>query len=271
MDAKHLRKEIRDLPKTPRDTDRDAWPRHRYEIRKHILEHDISHFLSWSTVVATMFVGNNKWVDNEFYELQSRFDFARLKNAILEENIGKPERLLIADYTSPNLVHQLYHLVQWMDVSEKSADKLDVIVEFGGGYGAMCAIVKRLGFTGDYYLFDFPEFLLLQQYYLSQIKQDENVHFKVMDNNRFPVPPAQVDLFIACFSLSEAERELRDAFFGMTNAEWNLIAHQPFFGGDNLTKYYDHYMKLHAEKYNWHVRRNPHLNVCRYVIGEKIA
>ena len=42
----------------------------------------------------------------------------------------------------------------------------DVIVEFGGGYGSMCRLVRKLGFKGRYVIFDLRPILALQKYYL---------------------------------------------------------------------------------------------------------
>ena len=44
-----------------------------------------------------------------------------------------------------------------------------VIVEFGGGYGSMCRLLHKLGFSGQYFIYDLPEFVALQRYFLKSI------------------------------------------------------------------------------------------------------
>jgi len=100
-----------------------------------------------------------------------------------------------------NLIHQAYHLYQWQQATGQRIDQLSTIVEFGGGYGAMCLLSHRLGFKGRYVIYDLPEFSLLQEWYLSQhgIKPEWNPKRK----------PKDVDLFMALYSLSEVEPSKR--------------------------------------------------------------
>src|SRR3990172_8255065 len=134
-----------------------SWERHRYELRKHILEQDLTDFFNWSTVQATMFVGENRWTRNELAYLQEHPMFPRYRIALQENDFCSPVRMSEAQYTSGNLVRQVSHLEVYERGTGFRIEDAGTILEFGGGYGALCAIARRLGFVGDYWIVAFPE------------------------------------------------------------------------------------------------------------------
>jgi hypothetical protein len=99
---------------------------------------------------------------------------------------------------SLNLVHQTYHILRWQEATGQSIADMQSIYEFGGGYGAMALVCNRLGFRGKYYIYDLPEFALLQKWYLGECGVD-NVEWVG------PYAFGNVDLMIACYSLSETD------------------------------------------------------------------
>jgi hypothetical protein len=158
--------------------------------------------------------------------------------ALMENNLGNPHRLRAMAYTSGNLVNQTYHLHQWERMTRRSVKDLTTIVEFGGGYGAMSAICRRMGFEGKYYIYDLPEFCLLQEYYLSNlgyevetIVVDEDTDFRKVTKRKFSSP----DLLIACHSLSEVPIDVRDNFVDGLAPVSCLFAYQGRFDDvDNM-------------------------------------
>ena len=42
------------------------------------------------------------------------------------------------------------------------------ILEIGGGYGNFCRLLMKRGFAGSYVIYDLPEFLQLQEWYLGR-------------------------------------------------------------------------------------------------------
>src|SRR3990167_4840179 len=190
-----------------------TWPRHRLEMRKHVANgDDVREFTRWSTVYATMFVGDIPEVNGMMRDLIAENNFMRWKTAVTEDTYGCPSRLKQYPFTSGNLVRQAYDLLQFEKVTGIKTETLERIVEFGGGYGAMSAVVRRLGFTGDYYIYDLPEFLILHEYYLSNLGFEVKPK-EVDSHDRFQMTPDNVDLLIACYSMSEVTRDLREAFF----------------------------------------------------------
>ncbi len=124
-----------------------------------------------------------------------------------------------------------YHLDQFKD----KLICLDNIIEFGGGFGAMCRVVYEQGFKGQYTIFDLPEFLLLQEFYLKLHNVDISNIFFVSDIKNVGT---QDGLLIATWSLSEVGLALRMKFLSAINPQYFLIAYQPSFGGIDNSKYF---------------------------------
>ena len=60
------------------------------------------------------------------------------------------------------LLETLRTVIQTIDDPEN----FDFIFEFGGGYGAMCEILHRAGFSGEYYIYDVPSMNKIQEHFL---------------------------------------------------------------------------------------------------------
>lgn len=178
------------------------WEYWRLDLWQRAQTEDPTLFWEWPCVFHTMLV--NHWPFQIDYEL-SHLDLSRWQYALQVPHFG-PDDYLTGTRYSMNLVHQAYHLTQWERATGKRIEQLDSIVEFGGGYGAMALLCKRMGFEGKYIIYDLPEFSLLQEYYLSQ--------FGMLDKTEWnpKKKPKDVDLFMALYSLSEVEPSLRNKF-----------------------------------------------------------
>lgn len=125
------------------------------------------------------------------------------------------------DSDGRNQIHQLYHLLRWQETTGKRIADMGSICEFGGGYGAMALACHRLGFRGEYYIYDLPEFCLLQQWYLEQ----NNITVR----HSCEIVPIDVDLLIACYSMSETDYAERDEFFNKVKASNYLLLYSNWF------------------------------------------
>ena len=114
-----------------------AWANHGNSLRHHVLNETTDHFLRWSTMIATMVVGSTPFIEAE-YELLP----ASIKEAIVDSRFGDP-LMLMGDQTSASYSHQAFHLYQWSAMTGKTMREIKSIVEFGGGYGAMCLICRE--------------------------------------------------------------------------------------------------------------------------------
>lgn len=220
MNSKELKRKMAELP-TLDMAPNHPWSRHRYELRQHCQRGNIGSFLTWSTMIATMVVLDAPYVKGEFHDTPHWL--------IPEEvDFGGIQRLPWAQWTSGNAVHQAYHLWQWLRHSGKSIGELDRVFEFGGGYGAMCRMFREQGFEGEYLIYDFPECLLLQEYYLSNTTHGD-IKFLA------ELPAVEADLFIGLYSMSEADMKTRNAALAAVPAKSYLFAYQKTFKDyDNL-------------------------------------
>lgn len=255
MNAEELKAAFANLPDF---TPATKWDEHRLSLRKHVAKDDLNKFLAWSTVTATMFVGEAPYIEQEFLTLMAKRDY--WERALFESFIGKPPRLSYAPWTSGNLVHQAYHLKQWMDKTELDIRDLQWIVEFGGGYGAMAKIAYNLGFHGVYTLVDFPEFLFLQEHYLST----HGIEAEYVSPANASHLSGDPDLFIALFSLSEAPIGTR--FAVLPSAASYLFAYQPQWDDINNTIWFSvlRQMRQDTRWWNWQAK---HKTTYTYMVG----
>lgn len=195
MNSEQLQARILSLP-TP--SPNGFWSSKRLTLREHIESgEDLYAFINWPEIVNTMFVGNGPYTAREMDALVASPEWLRYQPALREDALGKPPTRDV--WTSGNLIHQCYHLMQWEAETELHVEDLETIVEIGAGYGALCKIIRRLGFQGEYLIFDLPEFALLQEWYLSELG------ITATWASDMPAHMLTPDLMIALWSLSEVK------------------------------------------------------------------
>lgn len=257
----------------------NAWEEFRADLRRAILDDDPRDFTSWRTVKGTMF---HEARPDEFEFLKALPDWDRWAKALAETEAGNPRPYWAFTKSSGNLVHQAYHLAQLYVRGGRPVDELKQIVEFGGGYGSMCRLIRRLGFKGRYVIFDLPEFSALQEYYLKsagvktellRAPTDRSGNSTVLltdlgELRRQLSCPERGYTFIATWSLSEAPLELRaDVMELLDDVGQFLIGYQAEFSGiDNK----DYFKGVVADRpsYTWSDHRLEHLkSENRYLVG----
>ncbi|MBI4117372.1 MAG: hypothetical protein HY451_01685 [Parcubacteria group bacterium] len=196
------------------------WDKNRIELRESILNQSLNNFLNWKIIQKAMYHRANL---KELEYLKSRSDWNIWKQAIKETKVGNPPDNL-------NLIHQAYSLSQYFeDIGDLK--KLGSIVEAGGGYGCMCRLIYNLGFKEKYTIFDFPEFLLLQDYYL----KCHGLSVNLTDD----IKELEGEFLIGLWSISEMPIELRDEIFKKFKSY--LIAYQDEFEGIDNVKYFNRF------------------------------
>jgi len=239
------------------------WIKNRIELRKLIVEsEDISTFLSWAVIRRTMFVGNEStYAQTELdFILQSQeLAQTRYTAGLIESTIGGPELSPLYPNTSANLIHHNYSLARYEVATGKSLADMDYIVEFGGGYGSMCRALRQQGFHGSYFIFDLPEFSILQYHYLSSVFGRHHIELnspreKVLIQGQTYLlsnEEAFVRLcgqlaggnklggFVATWSFSETPVAMRSRYsLGLKNFTNVLIAYQLTFNEVNNEEYF---------------------------------
>lgn len=243
-------------------TGKNAWDRYRQKLRLYILGNDPRNFLRWEPVKGSMFHNANKCELD--YLMNS--DWNKWSRAIIETWVGNPPRYRYYKKSSGNLIHTTYNLSRLVDHYKIDIKKIDKIIEFGAGYGCMAKLINTLSFTGKYVIFDIPEFLALQKYYLRSTNTNGNFDFidqmeKLEDSNP--------DIFIATWSLSESPLEIRDEFLRkIGKPKYVLIAYQANFESMDNIKYFQEYKKNNQD-YDWLDYEISHLPKNYYLIGKK--
>lgn len=239
---------------------RFTWPRRQAELRRKVHTDNPTEFLSWSMIHECLFVGDSPAAQKQLEALRDDWDY--WWPAIKETSFGKPSGMAACPETSGNIVHQAYILKQWEDASGKRVKDLGSIFDFGGGYGAMARLCYRLGFRGVYLIHDLPEFLLLQQFYLS----NAGITNVVFTNDIEPLEGMEFDLFIAACSLSEIPFEIRDeALNGITARNYVILYQYEYKDRDNHRYFYDWAETMTEHK--WQNYPVPHYKRHWYLVG----
>ncbi len=202
-----------------------TWDVLRARLREYLKHEKPEDFLNWDFIRYTMF-HFAKPVELEY--LKGTNDWPIWEKAIVETDVGNPPNNL-------NLIHQAYSLARYFEYYNGISEikKIRSIAEIGGGYGCMRRLVHELGFRGRYVIYDLPEFLELQKYYLNRLNLP----------TVFTNVPEEVDgeLLIALWSVSEMPLEVRDLV--LKNARHYLIAYQDDFEGIDNDAYFLNFMR----------------------------
>lgn len=226
--------------------------------RSTILDHingvgELDKFTSWAVITATMFVGNANYIPEEL-EFIRHVRPEWIKPALEHPLCFGEVPSDIMPNTAGNSIHQLYHLTKWStQAKDTRMDKMNSILEIGGGYGELARIIHALGFKGSYTIFDLPEVHKLQHLYLSKhLPMDSQVIYEQDPAGLAPY----YDLIIGCFSLSEMPVELRDRIMFAASARSIMFVFQPeFYGIDNDA--YFHSMAFELEHSYTSIENNP--------------
>jgi hypothetical protein len=277
-----LRANVSALPMLESDRTRigDEWLENLAILRDHILNDDPTEFLRWPMVMRTMFFGLRPYVLRELLFLRSHA-WPRWKEAIRESSVGRPYRFPLYPASSANVIHYAYHLAQFEQATRIRVSDVDLILEFGGGYGGMCKLLRRLGYDGKYLIFDLPYFSELQRYFLQMnglavAQQPEitgaNDVFCISDPQGLRValaglPANRKCMFIATWSLSEAPLEIRNAIVSMMDKiTYFLIAYQGTFGGIDNRRFFAN-LAASRPDVSWTTQEIPHLASNAYLFG----
>jgi hypothetical protein len=264
LNANELRQAMAALPDPDTGKRPPHWEYWRWELWKKVTRGDDPiNFMDWPCIFHTMLV--NHWsMAKEWEYLITNWNARNWPN-VIKLHTGWPADEFLSPPNSPsgyssNMINQAYHIALWENTTGQRIDQLNTIVEFGGGYGAMALLCWRLGFRGQYIIYDLPEFSLLQEWFLSQ-EGVENVAWNPKGLESYAV----TDLLIALYSLGETPIELRDNFLDKIKAKSYLILYSPTWEEYQNSAYFG---KLIKENINltWHNQSTPR-QVDYYLVG----
>lgn len=262
------------------------WTTFREEVRRNFDAYDPRTFLRWPLIQHTMCVTNSGALVREFFALRTSREWPRFRRAVEESPAGQPIPFLYHPRSSGNLLHHAYHILRFGEVTGADVAGLDLVVEFGGGYGSMCRLLHRLGFQGRYVIYDLPEFSALQRYFLKNldlpvhdataVPLENGIHL-LSDFEQFRQVLAATTrrgpaALIGTWSLSESPLELRDRFLALVaDFDYFLIAFQNnFFETDN-NAYFAGFERATAGRIAWWKKRLHHLPGNNYLFGKRHA
>lgn len=276
-----LRSGIRTL--SPLDADNSIiseqeWNRNRMKLRRNILARDPRNFLRWPVVLFTMFHDSKT---EELDYLKSLSLWPAYSTALTENHVGHPKAYPAFLASSGNLIHHAYSFALLSERFPITIAECKRIFEFGGGYGSSARLAYQLGFTGNYIIFDLPEFSLLQKYYLSSIPElglnfNNNIHESktaslatTLAQAKEAIAGGSIDIFLALWSLSESPIELREqVLVTIPEPSYFLIAYQEQFNTIDNVSYFKKFAaaRLH---YQWIDFPIAHLPGHHYLLGKK--
>ncbi len=265
----------------------EAWSRNANRLRELVLSREPREFLQWDVIAATMFISNARFVSHELNYLRQQPAWRGLyKSAIRESASGRPIPYLFHPASSGNLIHHAYHAALFQEQSGVNIQDIDLVLEFGGGYGSMCRLFHNLGFNGRYLLFDLPAFSALQRYYLRSIGLDvasesdgaESLHgvFCISDINQLQsllsvTSSSGPALFLSTWALSESPLKTREQVTGLLSGfRLFLIAYQESFRELDNMEYFDAW-KRGRQDIAWHDRRIEHIPGNNYLFGTAVS
>lgn len=214
-----------------------AWIRYMNVFREDVLNKDPRDFLNWPVIEETMCASFALYLRTELAYLRSLRNWPEWRSAIERNEVGNPIPYPLYPRSTGNLIHHAYHLARFQEATGCNLKELDVVFEFGGGYGCAAYLIHRLGFRGRYVIQDLPAFQALQSYYLS--------HFGIeVEHLSTPVAFMGKSLFLASWSLSESPLSAREPVLpAVRNFNYFLIGYQPEGGEVNNVQYFSDWQR----------------------------
>jgi hypothetical protein len=270
---------IGDLPKS---SERE-WLSNMNRLKDLVTNDNPRKFLRWDVVLYTMFPVIKPYVLKELARLRFLVDWrSRWYEAIAESDVGYPIRCVFYPRSSTNIIHLAYHVSAFENHTQQQIQNMEVIFEFGGGYGCLCRLVHRLGYSGKYIIFDLPAFSALQNYYLKTVGLPVLTLDEFLLADRGVLCVSDMDqlrralgynmksgkcLFIATWSLSEAPISIREQLVPLLiNINYFLIAYQYRFNEIDNVAFFERFTKT-REDVAWVEQRITHMGENSYLFG----
>lgn len=143
------------------------------------------------------------------------FEFGELYDLIEKiDNIGRGT----STYISGACVRMVYYAQTVLKQNPSH------IVEIGGGVGQFYAILRALGYQGEYFIYDRPKVQEFQRYYLKEVEQQTGLSL--------PLTTGEYDYCVSFYALGEFSDELKSWYFDnvIDKVPHGLILYNPHSG-----------------------------------------
>lgn len=233
------------------------WTDQRVTLRG-LLAGDRERFLHWPLIIGTMFY---RPPPDELAYLQRLPTWPFVRELIKDPGVGGAE-LDPALRTNGNIIHHAYSIFRFESATRHELAGGGTILEVGGGYGNFCRLLVKRGFTGSYVIYDLPEFLQLQEWYLGRTLADDERKQLTFATSL----PASADLIVGLWSISEMPFDLRDRIKALAPKYFLIGYQQEFFGLDNV----DYFKRWERDgDYRWTHVGIPHIKDNYYLFGAR--
>lgn len=200
-----------------------------------------NNFLSEPLISFTMVYKRFKGVK----DTQQRLEFAReyvleeqLKYLLEEDGIGNPIISNSEYKTSSNRTYHTAHLAMYKKISGHYFWDTESIIEFGGGYGNMCRVIKKANPSVTYTIIDLPELLALQYIYLASLIGENEIN--IVNESNMKISPNKINLISSEFLYKENMPLDADSFistWALSESPYYLqkyVVNNDFFKTKNL-------------------------------------
>ena len=240
------------------------------EILRVIKSGNLNKFLRNSFIQNIFFIHNRLFIFFELLELKKDKNWPTWKKLILENDVGKPVRFFLYSSSSGNRIRQVYIIKKFLNsVKLINLDKVQNIIEVGGGYGCMADIFHKLNKKISYTIYDMYEVNLLQYYFLKmndhnpllgKISGKLNLISELNQLNKFTVTKKNY-CFIANWSISEFPLKFRKNFFNTINrSNYSIISFQENFENINNLKFFKKILNKLSNKFTVNLQTFNHYN-----------
>jgi hypothetical protein len=148
----------------------DSFINFRIKLKKIILDKNrLKNFLREDEIHKVMCGLNRITFFFELIKIRMDINWKYIWSKIInEQKIGSPIPYFLYPKSSGNRIHEIFNLKMLVDLNEKKKNFKNII-EFGGGYGCLCNLIKKIYNINYYIIYDLPEVNLLQYYYLKNL------------------------------------------------------------------------------------------------------
>ena len=240
------------------------------EILKVIKFQKLKTFLRNTKIQNIIFIHNRLFIFFELNELKTDKNWKFWKKLIMENDIGKPVRYFLYSNSSGNRIRQVYILKKFLDnYKTLKLNKINRIIEIGGGYGCMADIFKKVNKKIPYTIYDMFESNLLQYYFLKMNNHKPTIgkttgNLNLINNlkqlNQF-IDNKTNYLLIANWSISEFPINFRKNFYkSISKSKYTIISFQENFENINNLKFFKRMIKSLSKKFNFELQTFDHYN-----------
>ena len=213
------------------------WELWRRDVKDSFSKNLPIYFLHTEHIGNTMVFGSRHQQKVKVTLIESCFDEKYVAKLLRESFLGLPVISDLKYVTSANTIHQAFHLCSYYNKTGKNLIDSQRIVEWGGGYGCLARIIKKINPNCTYVIMDLPELSALQYVYLSSIFGESGVNFIT---NGFKLEEGKINLISSDYFMSLNEEIKADTFisnWALTESGQdyqNYVVENRFFSADNM-------------------------------------